>query len=42
MNQDRGAESPDPADPQYFMLRQAQINMWSREAARGLRIEVKF
>ena len=35
-----GRESPDPRDPDYFSQRQAQIEMWDREADRGLMIEV--
>lgn len=32
--------SPVPSDPQYFLIREAQIEMWNREIARGLRLEV--
>ena len=34
------ADDIDPNDPDYFAKIHAQVEMWDREARRGLRIEV--
>ena len=39
MSEDRTG-SPDFSDPQYFLIRQTQMQMWDSEAARALQIEV--